>query len=706
MIVAFAVQHRRPHRGDCLTGGCCSACAGRRTGSPTGSRPRRRRWAATRAAPAAPASAAAPAAAVVSEPVRMAQDFALPALDGRIVSLRDLLAAGKPTLLHFTDPKCGPCYELLADIGGWARVYGDRLTVATISGGDLNQNRLLAREYGLGTVLLQHEHEVADLLGLPMIPGAILIAPDGRMTDSTTGAHRVRELVAAALGLVVPPQEAKPVETVRVGQKVGELRRPDLDGNTIDLGARRASRRCCSSGARAAATAASCSRRCARGTPIRTGRGWWWSLRSGRAEPGGGPPRPDDPRRRGGAEAAVWRAGDAGGGADRRERAGGRRGGAGGDDGAGPGRPALRRRHRGRLIHPPDRYRPSVRRRRHFHVNPALRHHRQALRPAEGRGQMPYAQEPRRRPPPTSDGEKIPYLFVQSFEGGSIAPKDGEDGTYTLTLEHGLGQTLYFADRPPRCRRRADRALPRGAGLPRRQPAQCRARGRRRQRRHRHRRRRTAQPVYRPDRAGRDLRRDGAGGLGGHDGAGPPGGDRRTCPICRPASGPPTSSSTTAPTTPLNAGTAGISSASSPLRPFATTTDLPALRAVRPHAARWCSTRRLLDEQVQSALSAGCSGQCHRRLLRQRYDLPLGGLTSDRSASRFQRIGGNDMANTRFDSISKLFARRRTVAGGTVSQARRRPLPPGRARRSRTSSSSPSRAAPSPPRRARTGPLP
>jgi hypothetical protein len=48
------------------------------------------------------------------------------------------------------------------------------------------------------------------------------------------------------------------------------------------------------------------------------------------------------------------------------------------------------------------------------------------------------------------DGEKIPYLFVQSFEGGSIAPKEGEDGTFTITLEHGLGQTLYFADRPSR----------------------------------------------------------------------------------------------------------------------------------------------------------------------------------------------------------------------------------------------------------------
>ncbi len=45
---------------------------------------------------------------------------------------------------------------------------------------------------------------------------------------------------------------------------------------------------------------------------------------------------------------------------------------------------------------------------------------------------------------------KTPYLFVQSFQSGSITPTEGQDGTYTLTLEHGLGQTIYFADRPSR----------------------------------------------------------------------------------------------------------------------------------------------------------------------------------------------------------------------------------------------------------------
>jgi hypothetical protein len=48
-------------------------------------------------------------------------------------------------------------------------------------------------------------------------------------------------------------------------------------------------------------------------------------------------------------------------------------------------------------------------------------------------------------------GEHDPaFLFVQSFQSGTIAPKEGADETYTLTLDQGLGQTVYFSDRPER----------------------------------------------------------------------------------------------------------------------------------------------------------------------------------------------------------------------------------------------------------------
>ena len=40
------------------------------------------------------------------------------------------------------------------------------------------------------------------------------------------------------------------------------------------------------------------------------------------------------------------------------------------------------------------------------------------------------------------------FLFVQSFQNGALSLTG--DGLYTLTLSEGLGQTIYFSDRPDR----------------------------------------------------------------------------------------------------------------------------------------------------------------------------------------------------------------------------------------------------------------
>jgi hypothetical protein len=50
----------------------------------------------------------------------------------------------------------------------------------------------------------------------------------------------------------------------------------------------------------------------------------------------------------------------------------------------------------------------------------------------------------------TGSKKTPPMLFLQSFQAGSIAAKDGVADTFTLTLEQGLGQTIYFSDRPDR----------------------------------------------------------------------------------------------------------------------------------------------------------------------------------------------------------------------------------------------------------------
>jgi hypothetical protein len=51
---------------------------------------------------------------------------------------------------------------------------------------------------------------------------------------------------------------------------------------------------------------------------------------------------------------------------------------------------------------------------------------------------------------PPADGDGPMMLFIQSFQAGSVIPKAEVAGRYTLTLEQGLGHTVYFSDRPDR----------------------------------------------------------------------------------------------------------------------------------------------------------------------------------------------------------------------------------------------------------------
>lgn len=47
-------------------------------------------------------------------------------------------------------------------------------------------------------------------------------------------------------------------------------------------------------------------------------------------------------------------------------------------------------------------------------------------------------------------GEPSEFLFVQSFDSGSLVPVSGSEGTFTLTLAGANPQTVYFSDRPER----------------------------------------------------------------------------------------------------------------------------------------------------------------------------------------------------------------------------------------------------------------
>jgi thiol-disulfide isomerase/thioredoxin len=168
---------------------------------------------------------------------KRAPNLALDVLSGGRATLASLLAPAKPLLVVFTDPRCGPCYELLPDLGGWQRVYGDRLSIALVSTGEPKTNIAMTSEYGIRPVLLQQEHELVDAFDLQQAPAAVVIQPNGIVSAGPRyGAHVVRKLVAETLGLGMPEAPSQEAQVAGIGQAAPRLRRPDLNGQAIEIG--------------------------------------------------------------------------------------------------------------------------------------------------------------------------------------------------------------------------------------------------------------------------------------------------------------------------------------------------------------------------------------------------------------------------------------------------------------------------------------
>lgn len=178
--------------------------------------------------------------------------FTLPGLNGERFTLEALRAAGKPVVLVFSDPGCGPCTALLPEIGRWQREYAKRVTLALISRGDQESNRNKASEHGIATILLQQDHEVAEAYQAHGTPTAVLVRPDGTIgSPLAQGADAIRALVAGAVGLPVLralPMAALPngnghaeaapsPQSVRlkIGEPAPEFTLPDLTGRPVKL---------------------------------------------------------------------------------------------------------------------------------------------------------------------------------------------------------------------------------------------------------------------------------------------------------------------------------------------------------------------------------------------------------------------------------------------------------------------------------------
>lgn len=198
---------------------------------------------------AQPEDRAPPVGLVVGTPAPV---FNLADVQGETLTLADLLTRGKPVLLLFADPGCGPCAALFPEVGRWQRDYAEKLTLAVISRGSTSANQSKVAAHGVSRVLLQQDREVQTAYQVTGTPSLVLIRPDGTIGSRLAqGGDVIRSLVGSAIGLPAlrsVPMVATPREpngnraqmrprppAPAIGEPAPDFSLPDLEGNLVKL---------------------------------------------------------------------------------------------------------------------------------------------------------------------------------------------------------------------------------------------------------------------------------------------------------------------------------------------------------------------------------------------------------------------------------------------------------------------------------------
>jgi hypothetical protein len=130
----------------------------------------------------------------------VAPEFELVPYRGNSGSLRKLLAYGKPVLLVFANPNCGPCVTIFREVGEWQRGHSGQMTIAIVSQGSIKDNFVNTVRNDLRNILLQQKKEVADLYQATVTPTAVIVRADGRIGSKlAAGADEIRNLVQSIL---------------------------------------------------------------------------------------------------------------------------------------------------------------------------------------------------------------------------------------------------------------------------------------------------------------------------------------------------------------------------------------------------------------------------------------------------------------------------------------------------------------------------
>jgi hypothetical protein len=105
-------------------------------------------------------------------------DERLVTTDGASTTIRRWLATGRPHVLVFVDPICGPCRSLLPAVADHQRASGP-LAIGVVSRGPVTENMAMARDFGLAPVAVDPADTLSRAFGVSGTPAAVLLSESG-----------------------------------------------------------------------------------------------------------------------------------------------------------------------------------------------------------------------------------------------------------------------------------------------------------------------------------------------------------------------------------------------------------------------------------------------------------------------------------------------------------------------------------------------
>jgi peroxiredoxin len=123
-----------------------------------------------------------------------APEFELSDLHGERHSMASLREPGRPVVLFFMTSDCGPCGALLPAVARWQQTLADRVTVAIIASGTLDQNQVFA-DQGVSAVLTDDGGKIFEEFGVRSTPTAIAVDASGHVASTVAGGLHMPEVV-------------------------------------------------------------------------------------------------------------------------------------------------------------------------------------------------------------------------------------------------------------------------------------------------------------------------------------------------------------------------------------------------------------------------------------------------------------------------------------------------------------------------------